>query len=59
MDHVSKLNIILYWILLFNTGIKNQKLVEPQTTEKGVSPNNGINVLGLFSEKLFLFQLDG
>jgi len=40
-------------------GNKNQNLAEPQRTENGISPRRGKNVLGLFSEKLFLFQLEG
>ena len=44
---------------MYVIGSKNQKLADPHNIENGVKPKRGINVLGLFSEKLFLFQLEG
>jgi len=59
INHVNILNIKLYWTLLFNTGIRNQKVAEPQSTENGVSPSRGINVLGLFFWKVVTVSARG
>lgn len=50
---------MLNCIFTHKIGIKNQNLADPHNTEKGKSPKRGIKVFGLFSEKLFLFHLDG
>ena len=59
ITQVSRLNKRLNCILVQMIGIKNQNLEDPHKTEKGSKPKRGINVFGLFSEKLLVFQFDG